>query len=410
MIDVINAELDLDLVELEIELATEPFIQYLWGKIHTVSHDTIVSLVVGHRYRSKKHKIQDSAIKRFLDEKMAYARKRASDDFVESLRYKPYPVDLVEQIARQITQSNYEDMYTTVLRHVIWTVKRRIFQKDDYCPIFLNIYGSAGAGKSEFVRAFTSIFPPGEKISVSCADELVNDERSQYKFIESSFIVLDELSGLSKADIGKLKTIIDQKQVSYRVLGGNTTQTGRNRAQLLGTSNTRLSNIILADSDIRKWAEIDFYKFEEDVSGNMVSKLHSIDWLALWQSVDENGPSPMHNPETYSAYCKWTERKCTHVTPTLDYIYNHICTHAGEFVAFNDMYDDYKSKTDNSMSKPRFKELIEKKGFEKKRTSASRGYVVPTKEAATKYFDESLFDEITPPTKRLSWETIMGEK
>lgn len=235
--------------------------------------------------------------------------------------------ELFVSLARQISQSNYNAMYPIILRHMIWTVKRRLYDMTDYCPILINFYSDAGGAKTESINLIFSIFPEMLKSSGVNASDMFEDDRFFYMFTDNYILIMNELTGMNKADISSLKNIIDQKIINYRMLGYNRSSKGKNCAQLFGSSNARIRNLVIADKDVRKWCEIDFYAFpDNEINEKMIEPLKKFDWLSLWRSVDENSDSPFHDGNVYKQYRKWVNETCVTKTPTVEWITNFILT------------------------------------------------------------------------------------
>lgn len=380
-INVIDA-INLSLQELECELSYGDLIEWQM-KGYTIALDELVIRIWCHRESQMQKRLSKEQISFALTNQESAKREQLFRNFKDTIKYQAGTPDQFESLARLVSGDKYEDIYPTVLRHVVWSVKRRVFGLPDYCPIFLNIYGGAGIGKSEFLRAMFSVFPACFKSNVSNAAELFNDERHTFRFVQNYVITMDELTGLQKADLNKLKNQIDSPIVIYRMLGYNKTASGRNNAQLIGTSNTRLANTLISDRDIRKWAEIDMQEWpDEQVPEKMVQPLHAFDWLTLWQSVDENSKSPFQDATTYSQFKLWTAKKCETETPTSLFIKGIITRYHGRHMTLPELYDEYIAKVEkNQLGRSNFQEKLEKYGFRKYRNTTKRGYLVPTKSA-----------------------------
>lgn len=340
----------------------------------------LVDRIWCHRQIQNQNNISRENISTCLLNSESVTRMDTMKDFLQSVTYVPNLPDKFEELSRLLTQTNYETIYPIILKHVVWTVKRRLFQLPDYCPIFINIYGSAGIGKSEFLRAMFSIFPSTLKSSVTNAAELFNDERQTFRFVQNFVIVMDELTGLNRADLNKLKNMIDTLIVVYRMLGFNKTAMGHNNAQLIGTSNTRLANTLKTDTDIRKWAEIDMFGYpDNEIPTKMITPMKEFDWFSLWKSVDENGPSPFHNPDTYSNFKNWTAKKCQHETGTTIFIENILNKYSGEWISKLELFDkQYLNQViDFPLGWSGFKEKIEKYGCKIIRKTSGMGIQFP---------------------------------
>lgn len=379
----------LNLLELDCQLSTGELMQ--WENAgYALTFDELVTRLWCHREVSGQKRLTKEQLCFALGNIESHRRQDILGTFRKLLKHEPGLPDKFDELARLVAVDNYEAMYPDVFRHVVWTVKRRLFGLTDYCPIFLNVFGSAGIGKSEFIKAMFSIFPPSLKSSVSNAAELFNDERQTFRFVQNYVIVMDELTGLNKADLNKLKNQIDLLIVIYRMLGYNKTASGKNNAQLIGSSNTRLANTLITDRDIRKWAEVDMWAYpDEEVSEKMVRPLQQFDWLTLWKSVDENGPSPFQNPDTYAKFKRWTAEKCETETPTAIWIKQLVRSHGGELISLPDLYAEYiQTVKEKHLSRSNFQEKIEKYGFRKHKTSKKQGYIVPKTGADAFFVDK----------------------
>lgn len=357
--------------------------------------DYLLNFLWSYRSSNNYKEICKDHIATILETQMDEKKMEMLMDFKDKIRYSPHAKDTFEDLARHISCGKYHPLYPVLLRHIVWTCKRRLYGLTDYNPIFLNFYGPANSGKSQFVKALFSIWPESMKSKADNVNDLFNDNREAFRFASEYVLVLDELTGMSKADVNKLKNIIDAEVVVYRKLGFNSKITARNIATLIGTSNTRLRNTIIADSDVRKYAEIDMHKYADDeVSDKMVTPLIKWNWLELWQSVDENGLSPFHDAETYSKYRDWTTEKCVTETPTVEFIKEYISNHPNKWISSSDLYSRYRNDVvgEKPMGTGKFKELIIKYGFNERRVNNIRGFDVPP---VTKcdYFSQADKDE-----------------
>lgn len=354
-----------------------------WSMNNThIGIEELSSAVWAHRQRMHKVNIARMDIMTVLGDEISSVYRKQFDEFKAKIAFAENQPDMFDDLAKLISGENYESMNPVVLKHIIWTCKRRIFNLPDFCPILLSFYGSAGKGKTELVKAMFSVIPNSKVDVVSNAKGLFEDDREYFRFVEHYVLVLEELGRVSKAEINCIKSIIDLYKICYRQLGYNKKCEGRNRAQLIGTSNTRLRNTIQSDAegDIRKWCEIDIAEWpNEQVVEKMVKPLQSFDWLTLWKSVDENGNSPFHDPKVYTAFKDWTAKKCRHESPLVMFLNGIIDKHSGEWLSKEQLYDngyihevkDYQLKWAN------FKELAEKMGFECHKRKTGIGMLVP---------------------------------
>jgi hypothetical protein len=394
-------EINKDLADNNVECSSENYLHWKRNGI-IIQIDDLTNLLWCHRSQNNLRAIPKDNIVTTLQNKEYGMKSQIFIDFKNKIKFDKQATDSFDELSRLVTQSNYHPMYPTVLKHICWTVKRRIFGLPDYCPIFLNVYGAAGSGKSECVKSMFSIFPHTLKSRVSNAADLFNDERQTFRFVANYVITMDELTGLNKTDMNKLKNQIDCEKIVYRQLGFNKIVEGKNNAQLIGTSNTRLQNTLFVDSDLRKWCEMDIFKYpDNEVPEKMVKPLHQFDWLNLWRSVNENENSPFHNADTYHAFRRWTEQKCLTETPTVEFIKEQVQMNGGKFMPTTEIWQQYsRTVQDKQMSKPKLKELLEKYGYTPHRRNDARGFLVPTV-LECKYFSDE--DKAQFNTKNEEW-------
>ena len=84
------------------------------------------------------------------------------------------------------------EIYSTMLKHFMWMVKRRINNKETVNQVMLNYYGQGGTGKSYFMKLFTDPFKMFRVMNAKI--ESVQDER-RIKELSDNFIhFIDELN------------------------------------------------------------------------------------------------------------------------------------------------------------------------------------------------------------------------
>lgn len=373
------AAIKMDLEELRIKQRIGPVIIWVVNGVE-VKLDDLIHLIWCHRQSKGKTAISRSDILSVLVEMDNVIVREQMMEFKKKIAYENGLPDKFEEVSRIISGENYDPMYPLVWKHVIWTIKRRVYGLGDYCPILVSIYGSAGKGKTQTLKAMFSILPANKLDITKYSKGLFEDERQAFRFIDNYVCIMDEFAGLSKSEINAIKNSIDALKHVYRIMKLNQTAEGPNNAQLIGTSNTRLRNIILSDTDIRKWAEVDIAEWaDEEVGPKLVEPLKKFDWETLWRSVDENGPSPFENPSTYSKFKEWTARKCKHESPTAMFIDEIMRTHGGEWLSKKEIYDElYLGEvTEYALNWANFKEKCEKNGFKEHKRNVGIGLLVP---------------------------------
>lgn len=171
------------------------------------------------------------------------------------------------------------------LQHWIWLTKRKMSRLSvghHLMPIF---YGDQGGGKTQLILKLLAPI----KGQYRCADFLqVTDERC-YRIFKDAVLFIDEMAGAERACINRVKNLITSDTVTGRPLYENRLEEIRNDATWIGGSNFPLDEIIKDDSGNRRFYQIDCLpkgKWDRDA-------INLIDYLSIWQSVDESAESPL---------------------------------------------------------------------------------------------------------------------
>lgn len=373
------SEVESDLEELNIKQNVSQIITWTIDNVPAIL-DEVIHKIWYHRQVNGKEPINRQDIGSILIEMDNAITRKLFTEFKTKIAYQPNLPDKFEELSRLISGDKYDRHYPIVLKHIIWTIKRRVNGLPDYCPVFVSIYGGAGKGKTEALKALFSILPPNRVDISKYSKNLFEDERQAFRFVQYYVCIMDELVGLSKAEINSIKNAIDTTKVVYRMLGFNKSAEGKNNAQLIGTSNTRLRNTILTDTDIRKWAEIEIAEWpDNEVTTKLVEPLQKFDWQTLWQSVNENAPSPFADASVYADFKDWTSKVCQHESPTLLFIHEVIDKKPGEWVSKVELYDNWyrREVTEYPLKWANFREKCEKYGFNFHKRNIGIGCTVP---------------------------------
>ncbi|MEI6390386.1 MAG: VapE domain-containing protein [Verrucomicrobiota bacterium] len=308
-----------------------------------------------------------------------------ADECWDNIKFNPAAIDTSESMMRLISGNNYNPIYPAILRQLLYSIKSKMIGKAVASPIFPIFYGRAGTGKSRFIRAFAKPIPEHKYAFIQAGDKLVNSESHTAMLHDNYLIHLDEMSGLNKADIGKLKTL-DAPTISYRPLYTNTTKRAFNCSTLIGATNTSVKNILISTDDNRKWVQLNFYEPPIDNTEvfirGIIDDIESFDYINLWQSVNEDGLEPFSDPSTYTLYKQYVREVCNSTTPTTNFIDEYLVAHADTWISKKDLYKTFKEEVDtklNPMREDLFFETCEKRGFvfHRKPGVGTYGYDVP---------------------------------
>ena len=214
------------------------------------------------------------------------AREAAMAVALSRLQHRPALDDsAARQFVRALTGGE-DPVDVSVIKHFVWQVKRKLFDlpvEHHLMPIV--VQRKQGAGKSEAIRRFLG---PVEQFKDEPSDlTVVGDERQSFRFARAYVVFIDEMAKAAKTDMDAFKNRISQEFVSWRVLGSNLRETQPNRATLIGASNWTVAELIYDPSGVRRFYQLNC---QERVDWAAVN---TIDYDALWASIDENGPAPI---------------------------------------------------------------------------------------------------------------------
>ena len=410
-----------DLLELNYKI-DEGIRQFVGPSGRIISIESIATDIEALRDTQENHKISRDRIINAMNRILEKREELRFLAIVANLRYDSDCLDRFDDLTGIICgpdcNEDEKKFAPYLLRHVVWSIKRRLNGYRVHNPLLLNIFGQAGCGKSQFVERLLS--PLTSSLWYGCphGNTLMNDERWARTFGDYYAIVLNELSGMKNADMDKLKTTIDTPHLTHRIMRSNLVSKVPNNAQLLGTSNHRLRDTFSADANVRKYAEIDFVSNPnlEEQRTKVWEPLNAFDWISLWRSVDEsNEQSPMD--EVWNEFVVWTSNKCVKQTDANIWWSGFLDQYEGQTMSasvikdsLNDYY--YKNQVDKEYRKGKnaLSTMLISAGCEKSRSSGNGTfYKLPLKKESRLYISDLDTNQSELPEPRSVVE-IMNEK
>lgn len=176
------------------------------------------------------------------------------------------------------------DLYTAVVAHFVWQVKRKIFNLQVDNHLMPVITGKQGSGKS---TAISKLVSPIKTYSVSLDVSAAGDQREYFYFHSNYVCFFDELAKAHRTDIESLKKLITSPKLTYRILGRNENTEAYNVCTFIGATNGKVDDMIYDPTGMRRFIEIpglDQLNWEV---------INLINYESLWKSVDENASSPI---------------------------------------------------------------------------------------------------------------------
>lgn len=169
-----------------------------------------------------------------------------------------------------------------VLKHFLWQVKRKMFNKEvkDHMMIILN--GPQDKGKSTAIRKLLESLN-----DLQCESNLdtVTDTRSALSLSKFLVFFFDELQKIEKTDINALKGIITSKTVSYRPMGTNEIVPVNNKSTFIATINGYMDEKIVDSTGMRRFYQL---TFRDNVDSTIWEQINNFNYIELWNSIDEN--------------------------------------------------------------------------------------------------------------------------
>jgi hypothetical protein len=174
------------------------------------------------------------------------------------------------------------------LRHWLWLVKvKQAGRHGDHHLMIVVVGRYQGSGKSTAVQHLCG--PWAELFDPAVGVELLTDDRSAPALSDLAIGCWDELSGIGRADVARLKTIITASEVAYRPMRTNTRSSLPQRTTFIATSNLSLGELVRDSTGCRRFYEI-AAPTDRPCDWETINR---IDYDLLWRSVSENDRPPI---------------------------------------------------------------------------------------------------------------------
>lgn len=392
-------------LNLSVDLKTK---RYTDNNNEIIDEKDVVQLIINHRYRMEYRTISRDNIKGTLSLILSNHDRDIMIKCKDSIKYDPNIRSNIDEYVNIIIGDNVssieKQMSIVTIQNELYTVKRRLYGYTASTPLFINYYGDENAGKNVSIRKRYSVLPSHKIKEISDGSSQFNDNRFIKSFEDNVCIVLPELGGMAKADRDKIKCIIDSPHLGDREFHTQNMRNITNNAQLLGTSNERLRDTLTGDTNVRKFAEIDYisYPSEKERIEKQWNKINNFDYLSLWRAIDENNEqSPVDRNR--DEFIKWTSRKIVNQSPSNKWFTEFLIKNEGKHILWSEINEDYKQYMHSHFVNDKFwkgenklRHLIIAGGcVQSKNRNDGRKYVVPLKETSKLYLkdsDENIID------------------
>lgn len=225
-------------------------------------------------------------VKKMLPDALMVWRKEKAREFLSFLREEMSFEDGDDRVSEWVeaTTGSRNKLDVAVVRHFIWQVKRKLFGLPVEHHMMVILVGQSGGGKSVAVHKL--IEPLTEVVSLRDMT-IFNDQFARRAFARNFIIFFDELGRCEDTDVNALKNIITAPRVDWRGMGSETTHSASQNCSFIGCSNVPVRERIKDPTSMRRFWEL---RCQSRLDW---AKVNSIDYRALWRSVDESGPCPI---------------------------------------------------------------------------------------------------------------------
>ncbi len=175
-----------------------------------------------------------------------------------------------------------DEVAVMVFAHFLANVKRKMLQEPVTYQIMPILTGKQKGGKSTAVRKLLS--PLGETVHETT---ITSSLRAENFMMFSQFFVVffDEMEGIQKTSIAALKKMITEERAGGRVYYTQRNVNLANLCSFIGTANESALELIDDKTGARRFFEV--------ICADKLdwALLNSIDYVALWQGIDETNKS-----------------------------------------------------------------------------------------------------------------------
>lgn len=170
------------------------------------------------------------------------------------------------------------DIDVMAMSHFLWQIKRKIFGMPVRDHLMVIVYGGQGVGKSIAVERLLSVI---SSYTLNIEVTALNNP-SGYRILGENYAaVFDELQGAKRADVDALKRLTTATTTDSRTLHTQNNEKNLQNCAFIGTTNKPVNLNFFDTTGMRR-----FYELKSTFTDRKT--LNSIDYLALWQGIDEN--------------------------------------------------------------------------------------------------------------------------
>ena len=296
-------------------------------------------------YKPEKTRINLPVLRNALDLKLTAMTEASLKQVISKMKYKHDINQNMKKFVHALIGKD-DEIVEAVLKHFVWQSKRKMFGLEVYDHLMPILYGSTQRqGKSSAVRKFLSPIN-GLWCNAKLCD--ISDERKAKMFSNNFGAFFDEMQGASKLDMECIKERITSEFISFRALFTNVVSQLKNNSTPIGVANKPLALILRDSTGMRRFFEIEISKRCD------WDAMNKIDFLALWQDIDEKQDIPYIEQfrSKIEAHQELSRDKCSveqwidehELTPgEIKNILNDVYSHYCHFCSNSGVYADSKN-------------------------------------------------------------------
>lgn len=201
----------------------------------------------------------------------------------ESLSFKVDQGDHISSWVKAVC-GNHSALDILVMKHFVWQVKRKLVGLPVEHHLMPVLWGKSGIGKSV---AVSCLIEPLRAVALQTDMGIFEDQFSRRAFSRNYIVFFDELHGSDNADVNAMKQIITAPVIEWRAMRSERVMSAPQNSTFIGCSNDPVRDRIKDTTSSRRFWQINC---ADQVDWQAIN---SIDYLALWRSVDERAPAPI---------------------------------------------------------------------------------------------------------------------
>lgn len=163
-------------------------------------------------------------------------------------------------------------------------VKRKLFGMPTWWEMMVILVGAQGGGKTWITTKY-HLKPLRDYTNDGMAVDEAIDSRVLKQLTNHYVMFFDEMSGVQRTDMERLKNLITSSEVAYRPMYSNNIEKLRNNSSFMGASNNPIGLLLTDRTGMRRFYEL------KCAPKCDISAAETIDYEALWRGIDETKKS-----------------------------------------------------------------------------------------------------------------------